>query len=83
MRVLIILRARFWWLILNLALTWCRICRGLHRRADQLCGWLARKAEGAGDPPGPGWTAVENDQGRVIETVAKIGKEDVTIFGPN
>jgi len=58
LRLQIWLKAWFWRMVLGAAITWCRFCRWLrwlafrlcrwmrklHKRADNLCGWLARKA---------------------------------------
>jgi hypothetical protein len=46
MRETIILKAWFWRMVLGVAILWCRSCRWLYTKADNLCGWLARKAEG-------------------------------------
>jgi hypothetical protein len=60
MRETIILKAWFWWIVLGAATNWCRFCRFLrrlavllyrwtrkmHKKADNLCGRLARRAAG-------------------------------------
>jgi len=46
MRESIIIKAWFWRMVLGAAKLWCRFCRWLHGHADNLCGWVGRKAGG-------------------------------------